>query len=103
MTLDRLKDLFADRAVVGVQEGAVGRIFVRCHDCKRVVPAWRLLKTKPSDGATGCDCGSMHVAPFVAPFLTAAWWLFVRGILIRKWMLRLSDNWDPRIPHRRIA
>jgi hypothetical protein len=100
MTWQRLRDVFANRVVIGTTPD-VGRLFVRCHDCSAVVPAWDLVKTKIG-GRTGCRCGSVHVRPKELGFVTAAWWLFVRGFLIRRALWR-RDDWDPRIPWRQRA
>jgi hypothetical protein len=78
----------------------VRRYFLRCLSCHSVVPLWRCVisKVKPGQRA-GCVCGCSDVRPSRIPGYAAAYWLLVRGILIRKWILRLSD-WDPRIPYR---
>lgn len=98
--LDRLKKVLRDEVVIGTEEN-VGRLFMRCRDCQRVVPAWNLLKVRPG-GITGCPCGSQYVVPRTIPTWLAVWWYFVRGLLIRKWILR-RDNYDPRVPWRRPA
>ena len=101
MTIERIRDIIRNRAIVGVQPGTAGRLFVRCYQCRRVVPSWQLLKLTP-EGRTGCKCGSMYVKPTHVEFWPAAWWLFVRGYLIRKWIQRRED-FDPRIPYRQVA
>lgn len=82
---------------LGASPGA-DRSFLVCYYCRRVVPAWRVLSTvKKAPREVGCRCGSEYVRPAVIPSLTAAWWLFVRGIFVRLVVLRRAD-WDPRIP-----
>ena len=91
----------ANRAVVGVAPGEPGRLFLRCHECKSIVPAWQVMKLS-KDGLTGCKCGCSYVRPANVPNVLAAWWVLVRGIVIRKWIQKKHD-WDPRIPHRQVA
>lgn len=95
--VERCKQVLRNERVVGTTDD-VGRIFMRCHDCKRVVPAWRLLR-KTLMGQVGCTCGSPYVVPREIPNWQAAWWYFVRGILVRKWLMR-RDDFDPRVPWR---
>lgn len=95
----RVRDVLTDKVVIGTASNEVGRIFVRCYDCRRVVPAWNLLKQKGDGGRSGCKCGSNQVKPRNIGKPLGYWWYFVRGILIRKLILRKS-NYDPRIPYR---
>lgn len=84
---------------VGMTPG-VGRNFLRCHDCRRVVPAWRLVREKlPKGERIGCTCGSTLVRGTFLGDWHAAWWVLVVGVLWRRTILRQSD-WDPRIPTR---
>ena len=98
--MNRVRDVLSNRVVFGTTS-EVGRLFMRCHDCQRVVPAWQLLKATPG-GLTGCRCGSTYVRPKAIPTWLAGWWIFVRGLLIRKWIKR-DVNWDPRVPWRQRA
>lgn len=95
--MGRVLDILNNRVVIGTTPG-VGRLFMRCYDCQRIVPAWQLLKAKPG-GVAGCVCGCTYVKPKTLAWLPASYWLFLRGFVIRKWILR-SEAWDPRVPWR---
>ena len=96
--------------VVGVLKGEyafgasadVGRVFMRCHGCRRLVPYWHCVATKAQrsrgDGR-GCKCGSPYVKTATISELRAAWWVLVRGWLWRG-LIRRRENWDPRMPTR---
>jgi hypothetical protein len=79
----------------------VGRNFMVCYVCKAVVPAWRLVveRVQASQGI-GCPCGSPYVRQAIIPAYRAAWWYFVRGLLVRR-VIQRQSAWDPRVPIRR--
>jgi hypothetical protein len=78
----------------------VRRYFLVCKDCRRTVPVWHYLSSKVQKGhRIGCKCGGQMVTPRQVPTLSAAYWLFVRGFLVRRLIQRKTD-WDPRIPYR---
>lgn len=97
MTWQRMKDVWQNKAVFGTTD-EVGRLFIRCFSCRRIVPAWRVISEKPG-GVPGCWCGSKDVRPDTIPTSAAVYWLLFRGLVIRKWILR-TKNWDARIPWR---
>jgi len=79
---------------------AVGRVFVVCEKCRRVVPLWRCVtKKRSANQRTGCRCGCPNVQPSIIPEWKAAYWVLVRGLLWRKWILRKAE-WEPRLPAR---
>lgn len=94
--------VLSGRVTVG-SSPQVDRVFVICGDCGRVVPAWRcvMAKVQPGD-RIGCGCGSGVVLPRVIPNWRAAWWVLVRGFLIRRVLgrRRKQEDWDPRLPVR---
>ena len=90
-------DVVTGKVVFGTTPG-VSRVFLRCYECRRIVPNWRVLKMT-MDGPSGCKCGSQMVKPSKSGYLEGRYWLFVRGVVLRKWIAR-KTNWDPRIPWR---
>lgn len=80
----------------------VGRVFIACKQCRRVVPHWRTNRLATEHKPIGCTCGSLSCAYTRLPEWKAAYWVLVRGLLIRKWILR-ARLWDPRIPYRETA
>lgn len=83
----------------GASDG-VGRVFMACRKpgCGRVVPYWNLVIAKRERGQrAGCKCGGGDVSPMHIPEWKAAWWVLVRGLLIRSLLFR-KTNWDPRMP-----
>ena len=77
--------------------------FARCHGCGAIWPHWwsnvtaEEFKTgKPRP--IGCQkCGNSRLFPCLIPAWKSVWWFFVRGMLIRKVILK-KRLWDPRIP-----
>jgi hypothetical protein len=80
----------------------VGRLFMICHVCHRVVPSWRLVGHAKQMPHLGCVCGCQHVRPARIPEVQAAYWVLVRGLLIRRLLgrKRQQSEWDPRLPWR---
>ena len=77
---------------------ADGMMFMTCEKCHALVPHWRYCVTAEeykAHGIIGCRCGSMHVRPSIIPEWKAAYWVLVRGYLIRK-LVQRKANWDPR-------
>lgn len=85
--------------VVAFTTPDVGRIFIACDRCHRVMPHYRVYgkKSKPTDGQ--CRCGGLQFRPRRLPEWQAAWWVLVVGWLWRK-TLRKYPEWDPRMPIR---
>lgn len=78
----------------------VDRLFCRCLGCGNVFPHYDAVYRAGERKTIGCrTCGGVKYSPANFPTLTQAWWLLVRGWLIRKVLLR-KDNWDPRMPSR---
>lgn len=78
----------------------VGRIFIACQECRRVMPHYRVYGRVPAATETGrCRCGGATFKPTVLPSWKAAWWVFVVGYLWRK-TIRKAQEWDPRMPIR---
>ena len=77
----------------------VRRFFLLCKECRRVVPVWKLVGVKVNH--PGCRCGCLYTKPRNIPEWQAAYWLCVRGLLIRKLILRKTD-WDPRLPSQEL-
>lgn len=100
MTLRHLRDKLTGRVAIGASP-QVSRVFLVCNDCQRVVPMWRCVIAKVRPGQkVGCTCGSGLVRPRRVSYATAAYWLVLRGIVVRRVLLRkrAQDEWDPRIP-----
>jgi hypothetical protein len=102
MRAAHLWNVLTGKVVFGTTPG-VGRVFVRCRLCGRVVPAWQVIisKRRPGD-VVGCRCGSGDVQYARISWLSSAYWVLVRGVLIRR-VLRRSPEWDPRIPYRPLS
>lgn len=94
-----LKQWITPGYVFGTTPG-VARVFMTCVRCRRVVPTWRLMASTRRPGyRMGCFCGSGEVRPTRISEWVAAYWVLVRGVLIRRLVFRCPD-WDPRIPMR---
>ena len=89
---------FVGERVAGATQH-VGRIFLTCKECRRVVPRWRVIRAKVGRGKIGCKCGCLYSQPRNIPEWQAAWWYLIRGRLVRGLILR-RDDWEPRIPWR---
>lgn len=74
----------------------VGRVFLGCDRCPRVVPHYQVYGPHASGR---CRCGSTQFRPRQIPEWRAAWWLLVVGWLWRKTLCRAAV-WDPRLPVR---
>ncbi len=78
----------------------VGRFFLTCKDCQRVIPKWRVIKHRAKKNETGtCQCGCPYFQPRTIPEWKAAYWLLIRGWFWRKLICRNPD-WEPRMPWR---
>lgn len=76
----------------------VDRIFLACDTCKRMVPHYRIY----GRGVPGrCKCGGNALRPVRLPEWRAAWWVVIVGWLWRR-TLRRCEEWDPRMPIRRL-
>ena len=53
-------------------------------------------EVRKRNGRIGCFCGGLRIQPIRIRAYKSVWWMFVRGWLIRKIILR-EQNWDPRI------
>jgi len=76
----------------------VGRFFLGCRRCARVVPHYRCYGSQAEPGMGRCRCGFYEYSPMAIPEWKAAWWVLSR-LVWRKWILK-RDMWDPRIPVR---
>lgn len=74
----------------------VGRVFVRCDECQRVVPHYTITG---KHGRLDCRCGGRVFRPVRLPEWQAAWWVLVVGLLWRRTIRRRPD-WDARVPVR---
>ena len=79
----------------------VGRTFLRCKACGRVVMHYWVCKAVGETGRTGCPCGGIHVGPVRIAEWRAAWYVLSR-LVWRKWILH-KPYWDPRMPERRVT
>ncbi len=93
-------DALKGKHALGASEH-VQRYFLVCMECRRIVPMWTLVGDAKAMKRAGCKCGRGDVRPYPIGELRAAWWLLVRGLLIRKLLLRKA-SWEPRIPFRGI-
>ena len=75
----------------------IGRVFLACHACGRVIPHWKVYG-RGGDGR--CRCGSNTFRPARIPEWKAAFYVLVLGWLWRK-TIRKQAEWDPRMPVRR--
>ena len=76
----------------------VGRFFLGCRRCGRVVPQYRCYGSQDEPGAGRCRCGHYEFSPIrIAEWRAAAWVLTC--LVWRKWV-RKCDMWDPRIAMR---
>jgi hypothetical protein len=85
--------------VLGATAPQVRKNFLVCHDCRRIVPIWRLVAHRPTRRGMGCRCGCQDVQIRQVSQVRAVWWLVVRGYLIRFLLLGKRDEqqYDPRI------
>jgi hypothetical protein len=74
----------------------VGRFFLGCRRCARVVPQYRCYGSAKEPGAGLCRCGGNEFSPMVIPEWKAALWVLIVGWLWRKTILQ-REMWDPRI------
>jgi hypothetical protein len=72
------------------------RVFLVCTVCKRVVPYYRLVGRAPRQERT-CKCGNSTVQMGSPGYLAGAAWV-IGTLTWRKWIRRLGDAWDPRVP-----
>ncbi len=79
----------------------VGRTFLRCSACGRVVMHYWVCKAVGETGRTGCPCGGIHVRSTRIPEWRAAYYVLSR-LVWRKWLLR-KPYWDPRMPERTVT
>jgi hypothetical protein len=77
----------------------VGRIFVCCDDCKRVVPHYRITGRH---GRLTCRCGGRLFRAKTISEWRAAWWTLVVGLFWRRLICRQVE-WDPRVPMRIVT
>lgn len=86
--------------VVAFSSPGVGRIFIACDRCRRVMPHYRVygevVKT-PADGL--CKCGGAQFTPIQIAGWKAVAWVLLVGLVWRKW-IRNEREWDPRMPIR---
>lgn len=77
----------------------VGRIFIACDHCARVMPHYKVYgrMSKPTDGM--CRCGSRTYRPTRVPEWRAMLWVLVVGWFWRK-TIQQETEWDPRMPIR---
>lgn len=78
----------------------MGRIFIACDRCHRIMPHYRVygrVVKRPTDGL--CKCGGALFRPRRINEVAAAWWVLVVGWLWRK-TIRKEEEWDPRMPIR---
>ena len=79
----------------------VGRFFLGCRRCSRVVPHYRCYGSQREPGIGTCRCGNNEFSPMRIPEWKAAIWVLAVGWFWRKTIRRL-DMWDPRTPMRII-
>ncbi len=98
MTFTYLRDVLTNKYAVGAS-AEVGRVFMICAQCRRVVPAWQLVsaKVKPGD-KIGCKCGTQNVRPAIISEWRAAYWV-ITSFLVRR-VIRRERDYDPRLPWR---
>jgi hypothetical protein len=77
-----------------------GRIFIACADCRRVIPVWRVVGHRAEVVGQCPSCGHGDFKPRQIPNWKAAWWVLVRGWLIRRVLQGKTNDWDPRISWR---
>lgn len=80
----------------------VGRFFLGCRRCARVVPQYRCYGSQDAPGVGLCKCGNNTFSPMVIAEWRAAVWVLVIGWVWRK-TIRGYEMWDPRIATRTIA
>ena len=86
------------RRLTDYTEG-VGRVFVCCDTCHRVVPHYRV---SGKHGRITCQCGGrVFRAQRIAEW-RAAWWVLGVGLIWRRWLCRQAD-WDARVPMRVVT
>ncbi len=93
--LAHLSDVINGKVAIGAS-AEVGRNFLVCKECRRVVAQWHLLMERGERERPGCRCGSMYVRPAYIPQWRAALWL-IYGLVWRKW-IRRKRLWDARLP-----
>jgi hypothetical protein len=94
-------DVLKGRYAVGASP-EVGRLFLVCKECRKVVPMWRCVATKENRlKRMGCKCGHQYVRPAHIPEWQAALWVVVVGLFWRRLIWQRKDDWDARIPWRK--
>lgn len=79
---------------------AVGRFFLGCRRCGRVVPQYRCYGSQTEQGIGLCRCGNNTFSPTPIAEWRAALWV-LSCLVWRKW-LRKREMWDPRIAVRQM-
>ena len=75
----------------------VGRVFLRCKDCRRLIPHYRVSgKTAASNLACRCGCPYMRPA-HINDVLALAWVIYA---FVWRRLIRRLDDWEPRMPFR---
>ena len=86
--------------VVAFSTPGIGKIFLGCRLCRRVVPQYRCYGNLHEPGIGLCRCGSNEFSPMPIAEWYAAW-LVLSRLVWRKWILKRA-MWDPRISQRII-
>jgi hypothetical protein len=79
----------------------IGRFFLGCRRCARVVPQYRCYGSQDEAGVGLCRCGNNTFSPMVIPEWRAALWLL--GCYVWRKQILKKDMWDPRIAVRKLS
>ena len=92
-----VRGVLKNEIILGSTPG-VGRLFMACDMCGRIVPLWRLVATadRKKSYRMGCKCGSGQMRFTWVPFWKGLS-ILTGAYLWRRVILRYK-NWDPRIP-----
>jgi hypothetical protein len=87
--------------VQNLSDDVVGRMFVVCHNCKRIRPHYHIATRASKDAQMACPkCGCGDVTPRIIPEWRAALWVVACYLWRHK--IHAKESWDPRMPIMKI-
>jgi hypothetical protein len=95
----RLMQLWRPEAVAFATP-EVGRFFLGCRRCARVVPQYRCYGSQDEPGVGRCRCGNNTFSPMTIPEWRAALWVVWCYVWRKK--IRGYEMWDARIALRNM-
>lgn len=89
-----------DPTAVAFTTPDVGRIFLACERCGRVVPHYKVYAARTATSWRSCPCGHGVYRYRHLPEWQAAWWVLSRYVWRR--LVCRQASWDPRVPVRGV-